>query len=284
MHPGHVTEFCKLVCILLVLTKVSHACGWHFLPAYWAGCAKLKFMVDIITFGMTWNHSDWLHIYKNLYATLLGLGITCPVGWLGAWGLGNSNWRRLASAWEGCHWCDTILPIVLSLSTTQPSRKDFQWIWSHWILPQYLWTWTGHFPYDSSLKILEEPLQACMWGLDPCTETHHRFPAARSTLTPCSVCGRIWESLLSMASWPHPFLLPMHPHSASCCSRGHVGRTWRLYNAIHNRVHNWKSGAGNLAAFKPFCKPCPVCSPTIASQHTEEYLSGTWSEFKASTT
>ena len=51
----HVTEFYELVCVLLLLTKVSHACGWHFVPAYWAGCAKLRFMVDIITLGMTRN-------------------------------------------------------------------------------------------------------------------------------------------------------------------------------------------------------------------------------------
>ena len=26
--------------------------------------------------------------YRDLYATLLGLGVTCPVGWLGAWAQG----------------------------------------------------------------------------------------------------------------------------------------------------------------------------------------------------
>jgi len=28
-----------LLCVLLLLTKVSHACGWQVLPAVWAGCA-----------------------------------------------------------------------------------------------------------------------------------------------------------------------------------------------------------------------------------------------------
>ena len=42
MCLGHVTEFCKLVCVLVVLTKVSHTCGWHFVPADWAGCATLR--------------------------------------------------------------------------------------------------------------------------------------------------------------------------------------------------------------------------------------------------
>jgi len=55
----HVTEFYELVCILLLLTKVSHACGWQVLPAIWAGCVKLRFMVDIITLGMAQNRSDW---------------------------------------------------------------------------------------------------------------------------------------------------------------------------------------------------------------------------------
>ena len=61
----HVTEFCKLVCVLVVLTKVSHACGWHFVPADWAGCATLRFMVDIITLGIARNSSDWLHTVQG---------------------------------------------------------------------------------------------------------------------------------------------------------------------------------------------------------------------------
>jgi len=68
---GHVTEFCELVCILLLLTKVSHTCGWHCLPANWAGYTNLRFMVDIITLGINRNSSDWLivHSYQDLYAT-----------------------------------------------------------------------------------------------------------------------------------------------------------------------------------------------------------------------
>ena len=64
MCLGHVTEFYKLVCVLLMLTKVSHACGLHFVPADWAGCATLRFMVDIITLGIARNSSDWLHTVR----------------------------------------------------------------------------------------------------------------------------------------------------------------------------------------------------------------------------
>ena len=43
-------------------------------------------MVDIITLGIARNGSDWLHTIKgDLYTTLLGLGVTSPVSWLGAW-------------------------------------------------------------------------------------------------------------------------------------------------------------------------------------------------------
>jgi len=49
---------------------------------------------------------------------------------------------------------------------------------------------------------------------------------------------------------------PMYSHPPSCCSRGCVCRTWRLYDTIHNGVYNWRSGARNLAAIKSFCKSC----------------------------
>ena len=85
MCLGHVTEFCELVCVLVVLTKVSHACGWHFVPADWAGWATLRFMVDIITLSIARNSSDWLHTVQGFVCyALLGLGVTSPVGWLGA--------------------------------------------------------------------------------------------------------------------------------------------------------------------------------------------------------
>ena len=41
-------QFHELVCIHPLMTKISHGCGWCFLPAIWAGEAALKFIVDII--------------------------------------------------------------------------------------------------------------------------------------------------------------------------------------------------------------------------------------------
>ena len=62
------TQFYELVCILLLLTKLSPACGWHLLPAVWAGWAQIKFMVDIITFGTTRDILWLVHPSYHLYS------------------------------------------------------------------------------------------------------------------------------------------------------------------------------------------------------------------------
>jgi hypothetical protein len=73
------------------MTKLSHGCGWCFLPAIWAGEAALKFIVDIII----WNYllySDWLTELPNIFG-LPGSGETSPDGWLGAW-TSHSNYHK----------------------------------------------------------------------------------------------------------------------------------------------------------------------------------------------
>jgi hypothetical protein len=65
------------------MTKLSHGCGWCFLPAVWAGEAALKFIVDIIIRNYP-LYSDWLTELPNIFG-LPGSGKTSPDGWLGAW-------------------------------------------------------------------------------------------------------------------------------------------------------------------------------------------------------
>jgi hypothetical protein len=65
------------------MTKLSHGCGWCFLPAVWAGEAALKFIVDIIIQNYP-LYSDWLTELPNIFG-LPGSGETSPDGWLGAW-------------------------------------------------------------------------------------------------------------------------------------------------------------------------------------------------------
>jgi hypothetical protein len=67
------------------MTKLSHGCGWCFLPAVWAGEAALKFIVDIIIWNYPLN-SDWLTELPNIFG-LPGSGKTSPDGWLGACGV-----------------------------------------------------------------------------------------------------------------------------------------------------------------------------------------------------
>jgi hypothetical protein len=63
------------------MTKLSHGCGWCFLPAVWAGEAALKFIVDIIIQNYP-LYSDWLTELPNIFG-LPGSGETSPR--LGAW-------------------------------------------------------------------------------------------------------------------------------------------------------------------------------------------------------
>jgi len=82
-HPAPylIHKFYELVCICLLMTKVSHGCGWCFLPAIWAGEAALKFMVDIIIQHYLF-YSDWLTGLPYIF----GLpGKTSPDRWVGAW-------------------------------------------------------------------------------------------------------------------------------------------------------------------------------------------------------
>jgi hypothetical protein len=64
------------------MTKLSHGCGWCFLPAVWAGKAALKFIIDIIIRNYP-LYSDWLTELPNIFG-LPGSGETSPDGWLGA--------------------------------------------------------------------------------------------------------------------------------------------------------------------------------------------------------
>jgi hypothetical protein len=79
------TQFYELVCVHVhsSMTKLSHGCGWCFLPAVWAGEAALKFIVDIIIRNYP-LYSDWLTELPNIFG-LPGSGKTSPDGWLGAW-------------------------------------------------------------------------------------------------------------------------------------------------------------------------------------------------------
>src|SRR6266850_1951603 len=60
-HPAPylIHKFYELVCVCPSMTKVSHGCGWCFLPAVVGWSRKLRFIVDIIIWHYPF-YSDWL--------------------------------------------------------------------------------------------------------------------------------------------------------------------------------------------------------------------------------
>jgi hypothetical protein len=98
IQPQHMTTcLCscdwlyELVCILLLLTKESHACGCQ------GRFCKTKVHC--------WHNHTW-HVLYWLWLATLGSGITCPDGWLGAWGLSPKKCiNQCCSPWWIQWWC-----------------------------------------------------------------------------------------------------------------------------------------------------------------------------------
>jgi len=94
-----VTEIYELVCVLMLLTKESHACGWQVLPAVggWSGYTKVYGWHNHIRHFPSWL---WLaNSYTQTQLPLPGSGlIKAPDGWVGAWADG---WHKMSATSVG---------------------------------------------------------------------------------------------------------------------------------------------------------------------------------------